>query len=123
LEDQAAALKAQEEALQEQVIAFARQQGLESVTGSSHHVDIVEHATVSYPAADDENRPAFEAALHTAGLWDEVTTLHWAAFKSLWQDPGRLPAVVRRKLLPFVAESLQTIAKLKKGGGEPEPEE
>jgi hypothetical protein len=92
------------------------------VAGSSHHVDIVEQTAISYPAANDENRPAFEAALK-AGLWDEVTTLHWAAFKSLWQDPGRLPAVVRRKLLPFVAESLQTIAKLKKGGGEPEPEE
>jgi putative RecB family exonuclease len=123
LEDQATALKAEEDALQEQVIAFARQQGLESVTGSSHHVDVIEHPQVTYPAADDENRSAFEAALRKAGLWDEVTTLHWAAFKSLWQDPTRLPPAVRKKILPFVAESVETVAKLKKGGGELEPEE
>ena len=52
-----------------------------------------------------------------------MTTLHWAAFKSLWQDPARLPPAVRKRLLPFVIESVETIARLKKGGGEPEPEE
>ena len=123
LEDQAAALKAEEEAIQEQLIAFARQQGLESVAGSSHHVDIVEQVTVSYPAASDENRPAFEAALRKAGLWDEVATVHWAAFKALWQDMGRLSPKARKRLLPFVIEGAESVAKLKKGGGEPEPEE
>lgn len=123
LEDQATALKAGEDALREQVITFARQQGLESVAGSSHHVDVIEQAQIDYPAANDENRPAFEAALRKAGLWDEVTTLHWAAFKALWHDPSRLPPAVRKKLLPFITESMETTARLKKGGGEPEAEE
>ena len=105
------------------MIEFARQQGLESVTGSSNHVDVVEKAQVGYPAANDEKRQAFEAALHKTGLWDEVTTLNWAAFKSRWQDPSRLSHAVRKRLLPFVTESVETIARLKKGGGEPEPEE
>ena len=123
LEKQAAALKAKEEALQEQLIAFARQQGIESVAGSSHHVDVVAQTVISYPAADDENRPAFEAALRKAGIWDEVTTLHWAAFRSVWQSPDRLRSAIRKKLLPFVIECVEAIARLKKGGGEPEPEE
>ena len=123
LEDQAAALKAEEEALQEQLIAFARQQELESVAGSSHHVDIVEQTAISYPAANDENRAAFEAAIRKAGIWDEVTTLHWAAFKAVWQDASRLPAAVRKKLRPFVIESAEAVARLKKGGGEPASEE
>lgn len=123
LENQAAVLKAEEEALQEQLIAFARQQGLESVAGSSHHVDVVEQTAISYPAVDDENRPAFEAALRKAGIWDEVTTLHWAAFRCFWQSRDRLPSSIRKKLLPFVIEGTETIAKLKKGGGEPAPEE
>ena len=120
LEYQAAEMKAQEQVLQEQLIAFARQQRLESVAGSSHHVDIVEQTAISYPAADDDNRPAFEAALREVGIWDEVTTLHWAAFRSLWQDQNHLPFSLRKKLLPFVRESQETLARLKKGGGEHE---
>ncbi len=118
MEDQAAALKAEEEALQEQIIAFAGQQGLESVAGSSYHVDIVEQTVINYPAADDESRPAFEAALRKAGIWDEVTTLHWAAFKSVWQDPSRLTPTGRKKLLSYVTQGTETVTKLRKGGGQ-----
>ncbi|MCY2927992.1 MAG: PD-(D/E)XK nuclease family protein [Planctomycetota bacterium] len=115
LEAEASTIAAQEDEIQAQLIAFASQQRVESVAGSSHHVDVVEQQMVICPGADDENREAFEKAIRRAGIWDDVTSPNLNSFKALWKS-GDLPAPARRALKPFVNESTRTVARLKKGG-------
>jgi hypothetical protein len=86
LEEEAAVITVQEEELQAQLIAFASQQRVESVAGSSHHVDVVEQQVVSCPGADDENREAFEKAIRRAGIWDDVTSPNLNRFKAIWKS-------------------------------------
>jgi putative RecB family exonuclease len=119
LEEQAEALKAEEEAARQQVLAFAEQQDLESVAGSSYHVDITSKVTLDYPKTGDEDRDQFESALRKAGLWNEVATLNWQRLRSLWLGE-ELPARARALLMPFVRQSIEHQVRLKRGGVEEE---
>jgi len=116
LQEQAEGLKAEEEAVQQEILAFARQQGLESVAGSGYHADIAETTALAYPKTQDENREAFEEALRKAGLWEQLVTLNWQKLKSLWLDADGLTPETRAALQPFVASTPQREARLKKGG-------
>jgi len=120
LEEQAEALKAQEEAARQQVLAFAEQQGLESVAGSSYHVDITSTVTLDYPKVGDEDRERFESALRKAGIWDGIVTVNGQRLKSLWLDEERLAPKARKFLKPFIEETVERQANLKKGGVEEE---
>lgn len=114
LEAEASAIAAQEEEIQTQLIAFASQQQVESVAGSSHHVDVVEQQVVNCPGADDENREAFEKVIRRAGIWNDVTSPNLNSFKAMWKS-GELSQSAQQILQPFVAESIRKVAKLKKG--------
>jgi len=116
LEGQAAEIKGREQELQLRVLNFARQEGLESVTGSSHHVDITEGVRIDYPKPGDENAEAFEKALRQAGLWDSVTATNWQKLKALWSDSNALTPEVRAALKPFISDTRTHKARLKKGG-------
>jgi putative RecB family exonuclease len=115
LEEKAAAIKEEEEAVQEEILAFAEQHGLESVAGSSYHVDITQGIRIEYPKAGDEGREVFEEALRAAGLWDEVITLNWQKLKSLWLAEDALSPEAREALRPFIEEYTERQARLKKG--------
>ena len=117
LQEQDAALAAEEETIQAQIIEFARQQGLEAIAGSFHHVDVVQKTHIEYPKTGDDRRADFEEALRKAGLWDEVVAINWASLSSAWKD-DQLPSSARKLLKPFVSESTEIQAKLRKGGTE-----
>ena len=85
LEEEAEALKAQEQALQERVVAFAAQQGITSVAGSTHCAAIYQEVELRIPAADDPARDAFEDAVRKAGLWPGVTAFSVQKFRTAWQ--------------------------------------
>jgi putative RecB family exonuclease len=118
LEEQASQIKAEEEAVQQEVLVFAEQQGLQSVAGSSCHADILEKATLDYPRAGDDCREGFEEALHQAGVWNDVVTINGQRLKSLWLGDEELPSKARKLLEPFIKETNDRRAKLKKGGVE-----
>ena len=120
LEEQAAALEAEEEAVQQEVLAFADQQGLESVAGSSCHADITQKVSLDYPRTGDDDRERFEAALRRAGLWDDVIAVNAQRLKSLWLSGEDLSANARKALQPFIETAVARQAKLKKGGVEEE---
>jgi len=116
LEEQVETIEAEEEELKEALLEFARQQGLESIAGSTHYVEVTEKTKIDYPKSDDEGRDAFEATLRDAGLWDEVTAMHWARFRSLWLDEDAWPAGVREHVAPLISEWTETDVRLKQGG-------
>jgi len=116
LEEDVGAVKEQEEAVQEEILAFAEQHGLESVAGSSYHANITQEVSIEYPKTADERRDAFEKALRKAGLWDEVVTVNWQKLKSLWFDKDELSPEAREALRPFIEEYTERQARLKKGG-------
>jgi putative RecB family exonuclease len=120
LEARAEAIKAEEEAARQEVLAFADQQSLESVAGSSYHVDITSTVTLHYPRAGDEDRERFESALRKAGVWDGIVTVNGQRLKSLWLDEERLAPKARKFLKPFIEETVERQAKLKSGGGQEE---
>lgn len=120
LEEQVDALKEKEADQQERIIAFAQQEGLESVAGSSFHVDITERMKIDYPKSGDERRDDFEQALHKSGLWDRLTALNWSKLKSLWKEKDSLSPQAREEIEDYITEIINTVAKLKKGGGREE---
>lgn len=119
LEAQAEVLKAEEEDIRQQLIDFAEQEDLESVAGSSYHADVLQQRVIGCPRSGEDNREAFEAAVRRCGAWDEVASLNAGSFKAWW-GKGPLRASVRRVLAPFVTETTQTVARLRKGGGKEE---
>ena len=120
LGEQAAALEAEEEAVQQEVLAFADQQGLESVAGSSYHADIAQKVSLDYPKTGDDDRERFEVALRRAGLWDDVIAVNAQRLKSLWLGEEDLSANARKALQPFIETAVARQARLRKGGVEEE---
>ena len=116
LQEQVDALKAEEDEIEAEVIEFARQHGVEIVTGSTQHAEIQEKTKLSYPGSKDDNRKEFEAKLREAGLWDDVTDFSWQKFQSLWLDGEKLEPRQRDELQAFISESIERKASLKKGG-------
>jgi putative RecB family exonuclease len=108
-----AQLAQEQEALLEDLVELASKLGVESVSGRTHHVDIVTRTRLEYPTAKDPQRARFEQALRRAGLWEQVVTFNWQAFRSIW---NKLPAKAKVNLSKFVVEEQTTQAKLKKGG-------
>jgi putative RecB family exonuclease len=116
LYEQAGALEADEEEVKQALIEFSKQQGLESVAGSTCHATVREKHVVRSPNSGDEDRPAFEAALRKAGLWDDFSKFDWAGFRAAWKGEDAWPAAVREALQPFVNETTEPDIHLKKGG-------
>ena len=116
LKSRADALKAEENEVEAAVMALAEREGLERVSGSSHHAEIREETRVHYPGSGDERRPDFESVLRRHGLWDEVCTIHWKKLESLWLDKTALPDRARQALRAYIEEEKRKSASLKKGG-------
>jgi hypothetical protein len=110
-----AQLAQEQEALLADLMELARKLGVESVSGRTHHVDIVTRTRLEYPTAKDPQRARFEQALRRAGLWEQVVTFNWQAFRSIWNN---LPAKTKTSLSKFITEEPTTQATLKKGGAD-----
>lgn len=120
LREQVDVLEAEEEELKEALLEFARQQGLESVAGSTHYAEVTEKTKIDYPRSGDEDRDTFEAALREAGLWDDVTAMHGGKFRSLWLEEEAWPPHARERIEPLISERTETDVRLKEGGVEKE---
>jgi len=96
--------------------AFADQQGLESVAGSTHRAEIKEEVGVQYPKSGDKRREVFEDTLRKLGMWDRTSGLDHNKLKSLWLTPSALSPEARARLETFLTESREFKARLKKGG-------
>jgi hypothetical protein len=83
-------------------------------------VDITSTVSLDYPKTGDEDRERFESALRKAGIWDGIVTVNGQRLKSLWLDEERLAPKARKALKPFIEETVERQAKLKRGGVEEE---
>jgi len=117
LQHEAEAIKQQEEALQQRVIAFAESQGLEIVQASDYQAQIRPELTLDYPKSGDTLREQFEQALRAAGLWDAVSALNAAKLLSRWNDSEAIPDIVRLGLRRFIEEQIALAAVLRRYHG------
>jgi len=120
LQKQAEALKDEEQQVQEQLVALARREGLESVAGSSHHAAIADVVSIEYPKSGDERRKEFEKTLRRLGLWDQASGIDATKLEALWLARGGLSFEAREALAPFVTQRVEPRARLKKGGRDDE---
>ena len=115
-QEQVNELMGEESEIEQEVIEFARQRGIEIVTGSTQHAEVQEKIKLSYPRSNDGDREGFEAKLHETGLWDDVTDLDWRKLQSVWLDGEKLEPRQRDALQAFITEIKERKASLKKGG-------
>ncbi len=116
LQEQINELKDEEDEIEKEVIEFARQHGVDIVTGSTQHTEIQEKTKLSYPRSNDEDRKKFEAKLHEVGMWDDVTDIDWRKLQSVWLDGEKLESHQRNEFRAFISEIKERKASLKKGG-------
>lgn len=113
LNEQLLALDGQIESVADTLIRFAHQQGISSVRGSGHVVDIKTTSKIVLPETGTREREALEAALRKSGLYDDVTMVSWQKLNSLWHS-GDLPAKVRKVLTLHLEVESQEKVSLKK---------
>ena len=104
-------LQVQLEALTERLVAWAREQQLEGVMGTSHRAEIHAKQVAEFPKAGDERRVAFEDALRAAGVWDELAIVNHQRLASWWAS--ELPDAVREALAAFVETREEFEARVK----------
>ena len=87
-----AAIEEEMQALEEQAIDLAARQGVARFVGSDRELTIREEIQIDYPDSKSPDRPDFEAKLKELGLWEKVSGLVAATFRSLarktWAKEG-----------------------------------
>lgn len=75
VKDQVEAIEARMTEVEAQLVALAKQEGLEVVQGSQHQVKVKLGTKWKIPGKNDPGREDLIRLLHQAGLWDTVSTI------------------------------------------------
>jgi phosphotransferase system IIB component len=83
-----ASLKAEKELaeVEEALVAFAKNNKVEVVVGSTHEVQVKHETKTGFPGKNDAGREELEAIIRKAGKWDEVADLSTSQLKQVIAD-------------------------------------
>jgi len=102
--DELARLKTRQDGLREAIAAFANDEGLDRVFGTSGSLKVFRFPQLSLPDAKDPRRAELEAVLREIGLWDRFACLSTYAFSRAMQDGAVSPEQAAR-LEPYITRS------------------
>ena len=114
LTKEADALKVEEQEIKNQLIDYATQYSLESVTGSSYSARVTEKHAIDCPKSNDEDRAALEDVIRRAGFWDDVSSLSISSLEKVWRDDSSLSPEVRQFLSAFIKDKVETSVSLRR---------
>jgi len=103
LNQKAKELKKEQGLVEEAAVNYADKEGVTSLTGSGYNLSIKLEEWLQFPYSNDERREDLEAYLKKAGLWDEVSGLDLGALRSLVEEEGADPRVIKN-ILEFAEE-------------------
>ncbi len=104
LAGQSAELKAEVEKVKEALAAYAREHGVEVVTGTEREATVREIEAVLFPrkTVETEEAGALEERLRRSPWWDLVSTLDRRRLERLWKEGGGSDAKLRELLAEHV---------------------
>ncbi len=94
-------LEGEKDALCEEIIRRADEDGLDQVLGSDHVLKVFRFTGASVPGRDDPRRDAVERVLRADGLWDRFSCLATASLTKAI-DAGELPRETADRLARYV---------------------
>jgi putative RecB family exonuclease len=100
LKAEARRVAAELEATQQELVAFAEQEGLERVRGTAHAVTVKQATLTKFPGTGTLARAELEGVLKEQGKWAEVSELSLRAVVS-GMEAGRWPASLREAVRQF----------------------
>ncbi len=97
-------IKDEEKKIQEKLTGYAADQGISTIEGSMHSVQISRQTTIEFPATGDERREAFEEALRKEGVWEKAAAINAHTLKSVWEDEAVIGPEAKARLREFIVE-------------------
>jgi len=113
LRDQEREIKALLEEVRKQLIAYARRERVDIVSGTEQLASIILKKRSKFPESGDERREALEEMLHQVGKWDEVSSLNLNRLDRILRDK-EWNFELEEKIKPFATEQEEVRVNLKK---------
>jgi len=88
------------ELIEAAAIAYAKKEGVTSITGGDHLLKLSEKEGLQFSRASDEGRGELEAYLKKAGLWEDVSTLSLSKLAKRVQEEA-IETKVAKALMKF----------------------
>jgi len=110
-------LKREQGLVEEAAVNYAEKEGVTNLSGSGYNLIIKLEEWLQFPYSNDERRKDLVTYLRKAGLWEEVSGLDLGALRSLVEEEGADPRVIK-KILEFAEEQEGYKVKLVKKKGE-----
>ena len=102
LETEVKEVEVELDGIRDAAIAFAEREGVTAIAGTDARLRVSRKDRLKAPEKGSGAREALEAALRTAGVWEEVSTLDAAALEKAVSD-GRWAAEVTERIKAFVS--------------------
>jgi hypothetical protein len=117
LRDQEREIRALLEEMRKQLIAYARQERVNIVSGTEQLASISLRKKFKFPEPGDQRRKALEEMLHQLGRWDEVSSLNHNRLDRILRD-NEWNAGLEERIKPFTTEEEEVRVNLRKKGEE-----
>lgn len=117
LRDQEREIRALLEEMRKRLIAYARQERVDVISGTEQLASVSLKKKFKFPESGDQRRKALEEILHQVGKWDEVSSLNHTRLDRILHD-NEWNAELEEKIKPFTTEEEEVRVNLRKKGEE-----